>query len=780
MGITGEFDHELKIDSTTEKFRLVRDDNKQAMYSIENFVPNYRNPLTFTQKNWVGGHGQNTMKVPDKYFEGQSIDTTQEGRVFLGGAINTVIATGTAIDIGSTASDRDLRIGALQTAIDTANPANATGTLTSIEIWAYTNITGMRVGTFYLVSGSTYACRDSATLGSITAGSKQTVTTDSSGNPLNISVTSGDYIGCYFATGELESASTGGTAWCYKVGEYIDAGDSAVFQLVTGIALSLYATGTTTIALDSAPVKFVWFPYVSKWICATSGKIYLYNNTKWVPATTTVAGVTDLCVFGTTIFAACGTSVAYKYSTDGDTWTPSTLANLTHDKYANYFFVAPNSAGTAEVLWKSYNPNELQSTTDGTNTTTNWSSYSYIGDTSTNITNIFLVNDNLMIGKTDGLWHYDSAGGIHQLRPDLAKNISTDNFKYITEWQGGVYFSEINGMGELTSVNAYAPMGALHDVENIGKRGDIVGLASDKDFLYVAIDEGTNTHIYKGREIWRDGIGLRWEWCPWIFLSTYTCATMSTCQHSTTDRRLWFGYTTGTTYGTAYVILSDNPTADSNYRFTTSGFLKMSYDYGTDPQWDKLWQSAIIEQRRYTSGVETAASSGETVALKYRDDTDLPSADATSIITAYNTAGIVETNFSSAITNKRVSFELWLASDTNNATPEVSYFQAKGIEKPTTTRIHEMVYSIGDEPTEKAKTLRDLLRTARTSTSLIKFSDLRYLSFSSQATGGTAGTDYVYCVMEPSYPQEVEIIHRNKGTTPELGIRVRLREVSFA
>ncbi len=608
MAVHGEFDHELKIGATTERFTLIRQQG-QAMYSIENSVPEYRNPLTFTQKDWKGGHGQFGMRSPDKYFEGQSIDTTQDGRAFLGPLITTV----------------------------------------------------------------------------------------------------------------LESDDT---------------------------------------ALDSAPVKFVWFPAVSKWLCATSGKIYLYG-TKWTAAATTVAGVTDLCVFGNYVFAACGASTAYKYSTDGDTWTTvTTLADL----YATYFFVAPNTAGTAEVLWKAVT-NELKSNTSGLLGGAEWTSAAYIGDTSTSITNVFLVNDSLMIGKTDGLWNYDSDGGIHQLRPDLAKNISTDNFKYITEWASGLYHSEINGMGETTSRNTYDPMGPLHDIGNIGKRGDIVGMAADKDFLYIAIDEGTNTHIYKGREVYRESIGLRWEWCPWIFIGTYTTATLATCQHTTTDRRLWFGYTTGTTYATAYVVLSDNPTADSNARFCASGFLRMSYDYGTDAKWDKLWQSAVLEVK--------GGASGETVQVQYRKDTDT---SVTSCIAAAATNGVYESNFSAELACKRIQFQINLASDTSTATPEVSYFQAKGVEIPTTIRIHEAVYSIGDEPTARAETLRDLMRTARTSTTLIRFADLRY----NETTGGTAGTDFVYCVLEPGYPQEVEILHRDKGSTPEMGIKVRLREISFA
>ncbi|GAH51967.1 unnamed protein product, partial [marine sediment metagenome] len=228
--------------------------------------------------------------------------------------------------------------------------------------------------------------------------------------------------------------------------------------------------------------------------------------------------------------------------------------------------------------------------------------------------------------------------------------------------------------------------------------------AGDKDWLYVAVDEGTNTIIYKGREILNKQGKLQWQWCPWVFLGTNACAAIAVCQHSTTDFRLWFGY--GDT--TAYVILSDNPLGDSATRYPTTGssFLRMSYDYGTDPNWDKLWQSAVIETHRVDSGAITAAAGGETVQLQYRDDTDTT---ATAIIAAYTTSGVVEINFAAAgvagtpINNKRVQFELHLASDTNTATPVVTFFQAKGVEKPTTVRIHEATYAIDDSPTQNAE-----------------------------------------------------------------------------
>ncbi len=197
----------------------------------------------------------------------------------------------------------------------------------------------------------------------------------------------------------------------------------------------------------------------------------------------------------------------------------------------------------------------------------------------------------------------------------------------------------------------------------------------------------------------------------------------------------------------------------------------MSYTYGADPIHDKLWQSAVVEQHRVDSGTITAASDGETTQVMYRDDADIGS---TSVISAYNTAGVVETLFSTALNNKKIQYELHLASNTNTATPVVTYFQAKGIEKPTTIRIHEAYYKVGDKPSDRVKTVRTLLREGRDTTTLIKFADLRY----GQTTSGTASGDYVWTVMMPGYPKEVEVKHE-KQRQPELAVMVRLQEVSF-
>ncbi len=141
------------------------------------------------------------------------------------------------IDVGSAASDRDGAYGNLFTYIDLNNPANSTGVIDTVQIWAATNVAGMRVGTFYFVAGTTYTCRHSVAIGNLTAG-LQTFT------GLNLAVVAGDFLGYYCDSGTID-ATLGGVGVISKAGEAIDPGDSASYNAESDTAISLYAIGCT-------------------------------------------------------------------------------------------------------------------------------------------------------------------------------------------------------------------------------------------------------------------------------------------------------------------------------------------------------------------------------------------------------------------------------------------------------------------------------------------------------------------------------------------------------
>jgi hypothetical protein len=142
-----------------------------------------------------------------------------------------------AIDVGPGAIDRGSYTTG-NTIVEGTNPANDTGSITSVEIWAESALSDCEVAIFYVVSGNNLSTRDTETIGSVTGGSKQTF------SGLNMDVQTGDYIGICFSAGNLERELSGGTGYWYVAGDYIPCTNQAFTWGVTRI-ISLYGTGAT-------------------------------------------------------------------------------------------------------------------------------------------------------------------------------------------------------------------------------------------------------------------------------------------------------------------------------------------------------------------------------------------------------------------------------------------------------------------------------------------------------------------------------------------------------
>jgi len=141
------------------------------------------------------------------------------------------------IDIGSPAIDRVSYIFPF-TVIDKNNPANATGTITSVEIWAYVgwgDMGGAVVATFTQVDTNVFTARDRQVIGTVTAGSKQTF-------EVNLDVQTGDYIGIYYSSGGIEVDPTYGAGTWHLAGDQTSC-SSATFTSEGSRTMSLYGTG---------------------------------------------------------------------------------------------------------------------------------------------------------------------------------------------------------------------------------------------------------------------------------------------------------------------------------------------------------------------------------------------------------------------------------------------------------------------------------------------------------------------------------------------------------
>lgn len=148
------------------------------------------------------------------------------------------------IDIGEAAINRaNSAPFTSYTYINKENPANNSGIIDTVEIYAETLATlyDCVVGTFYTTNGNTLKCRDSVLIGMVEAGAKRTF------SGLSLAVETGDYIGCYYTEGNIEMDTSGYAGLWYVSGEYIDPGDETTYALLAGYVISLYGTGEEVI-----------------------------------------------------------------------------------------------------------------------------------------------------------------------------------------------------------------------------------------------------------------------------------------------------------------------------------------------------------------------------------------------------------------------------------------------------------------------------------------------------------------------------------------------------
>ncbi len=835
--VTRSNDHELNIGGTVKSLEIMRDKDGKANYQIIEDIPAYQKPLEHTEKDWSGGHGKFWFDGKPVYYDGQSIDTTLPGVVTPGASPSLVdtyafLTKCYTYDHGTTsytdATTASTTIGYTGTHNGSANASVLTDTN---QNWTTNALAGYFIYNTTDGSSAVIASNTATTVTATLAGG-----TDSDWDvsdayriatlPLT-EATPAENDAVYFGAATAftmlyvnivtQGVGTWTVAWEYYNGSSwaavtgLSDGTSGL-TAATGLKLVAWSTalGQTTVSGTSAYwirarisaytsittrpratqvwrslattdtigdfINWAWFGATSTAFAATTTRIFECDVSSGSPVAyeryvVSSGSISDICEHNGILYFALGTSDFWLYTADGDTYISTDLTNAK----CSYFVSAPNKDGTAYVLWSATTPNKLYSTTDGRKSASGGATLTtvaYIGDTSANITSAFLLGDNFMVGRTDDLFHYDSDGGVHALMPEKRQTRSTDNFKYIQQWHGNVYASIGTGLAELSGMNTIDDkVGPLDDIEPIGKgRRQIKGIAADKKFLYVSVDENVGgtayTHVYKG-----SATQAKWAWCPWMYFADGVAGgELLVVPYSAYYRFLLVNCGSRL----KFAVLYDDPVKPGfNAVMPASGFLRMSYDYGTNPNWYKIWQSIVLEAFNLTSN--------NSLTMKYRADDDTSATTITATpITAMDTNETMKEialdaqSSGTAISCHRIQWEIHFACATlaTSTPPYVTYFQAKGVEVPTTTRVHEVVYYLGQSPSKTVKTLRDFLRGARTSTSLVKLADLRY----GDSVSNTSG--YVWVVMEPGYPQEVEFIQEVKER-PELGMRCRWREISF-
>lgn len=140
------------------------------------------------------------------------------------------------IDIGNPAIDGIGYLNPNFTFIDLNNPANASGIISSVELYAKETLSNCEVAIFYLVSGTNYSTRDYQAIGTVIGGVKRTFL-------ITLDVQAGDFIGLHFTAGTLRaSAETGSEKACSTSGDRIPCSNYNFVGTIERL-ISIYGTG---------------------------------------------------------------------------------------------------------------------------------------------------------------------------------------------------------------------------------------------------------------------------------------------------------------------------------------------------------------------------------------------------------------------------------------------------------------------------------------------------------------------------------------------------------
>jgi hypothetical protein len=267
-------------------------------------------------------------------------------------------------------------------------------------------------------------------------------------------------------------------------------------------------------------------------------------------------------------FVAMGSGGDYEYSSDGVTWTASTLT----DTNAEFFALRSGQDGSAR-LWKITDTGGLSVSDNPVNAGTQWSTEIQVGDTWETVTGMVAASDFLYIFKEEGIYSFDGFI-VEDVYP--ARQLAVPNNGLQTlYWQDGFVYANYGDRlfqfdPQNRSMRKVFPVDGREGHPEIN--GTITALDGDGEHIYFALKNAAgNTYIMKGRPSYDRDIDS--EWHTWTYLGANDVSVISLQRAGAIDASnpvLLFGYGTVASY---YILPGPGlrPEDDASYLFDAAG-----------------------------------------------------------------------------------------------------------------------------------------------------------------------------------------------------------------
>lgn len=414
--------------------------------------------------------------------------------------------------------------------------------------------------------------------------------------------------------------------------------------------------------------------------------IYLYkydlSSKSWVLKYTAAAAITSLAEVSGVLYVSI-TGSAYVYSTNGNTWTAFSDANLNSANIADYFTVRSN-------VLMAMRSEKAYVTTNGQNSGVTWSAGTAIGNTSETTKSVVVADNVYWIFKTQAIYTWDGTTVSQVWSPDY---IESDNGTSAFVWYDGniytVYGSRILAIDPFNTqesslrfvfpgeANAKNGNPDAHDsVEIKGTISQVTGTFSD--MYFTVTNPNGNTYLMKGspsEQIWHTVAYLG------AIPNTACIAVGPGVAHPQNPAIL-------VTYNNtvAYYILprSDlRPEDDVNYRYESTGTI-----YGP---WMGFGARAFNKYLNRGTILGTDITAGQNIVLGYQlDDND---STTHTLLTAID-YGSNTKNVLSTVSFYRIRYVITLNSASNTTTPIMTAATLHSTMNPPRRRIWKPIINL--------------------------------------------------------------------------------------
>lgn len=388
-------------------------------------------------------------------------------------------------------------------------------------------------------------------------------------------------------------------------------------------------------AIAAAPTRNWYSSTFGMWCFAG---IYLYkydlSTGTWVLKDTAGGAYTSLAELNGVMYASI-TEAAYRYSTDGATWTVATLGGSLTSDIADLFVTRNNG------LW-AIRDETLYVTTNGQNGGVNWSAGTSAGSSSELTNSLVTVNADIWIFKREGIYLFDGTTATQVYTPTF---LDANNGKSAFVHSDGkiyvVYERSILGIDPFGTTESPIHMAyPKHDSEEIkGTISQITGTFAELFFTLTNPDgrtylmklnpdsEVAHTYAYLG------------------VVANQACLAVGGGVMHATNPCLATGYGTAAVH---YILPQANlrPEDDANYEYETSA----GTVYGP---WVSFGARAFDKFLNRGTVLTLNTTAGQTVAMAYAVD----NGSATTLLTAVD-PGLTEENVASTVEFNRLQYSL--------------------------------------------------------------------------------------------------------------------------